>query len=99
MTLINPASINGTKLKPGDYKLQWEGTGPAVEVSIMQGKTVVAKVQGQLVDLGAPAQNNAAIVQKNDDGSATLSGARFEGKKFALKLGQAGDGMGPGSSK
>src|SRR5512135_3166235 len=32
MTLINPASINGTKLKPGDYKLQWEGTGPAVEV-------------------------------------------------------------------
>ncbi len=98
MTLINPASINGTKLKPGDYKLQWEGTGPAVEVSIMQGKTVLAKVQGKLVDLSAPAPNNAAIVQKSSDGNSTLSGARFEGKKFALQLGDSSDGMQGGAS-
>ena len=99
MTLINPATINGTKLKPGDYKLQWEGNGPAVEVSIMQGKTVVAKVQGKLVDLSTPAQNNAAIVQKGEDGNSTLSGARFEGKKYALQLGEGGDSMQGGSSK
>ncbi len=98
MTLINPASINGTKLKPGDYKLQWEGTGPAVEVSIIQGKTVLAKVQGKLVDLSAPAPNNAAIVQKSNDGNSTLSGARFEGKKFALQLGDSSDGMQGGAS-
>jgi uncharacterized protein YfaP (DUF2135 family) len=99
MTLINPATVNGTKLKAGDYKLQWEGTGPAVEVSIMQGKNVIAKVQGKLVDLSTPAQNNAAIVQKTDDGSSTLSGARFEGKKYALQLGESSDGMQAGSSK
>ncbi len=44
LTLVNPATINGTQLKAGDYKLQWDGTGPAVEVSIMKGNTVVAKV-------------------------------------------------------
>ena len=43
--LDNPTNINGTKLKPGDYKLVWDGTGPDVEVSIMQGKTVCAKAQ------------------------------------------------------
>lgn len=99
MTLINPTTVNGTKLKAGDYKLQWEGNGPAVEVSIMQGKNVIAKVQGKLVDLSTPSQNNAAIVQKSEDGSSTLSGARFEGKKYALQIGESSDGMGPGSSK
>lgn len=99
MTLINPASVNGTKLKAGDYKLEWEGTGPAVEVSIMQGKNVVAKVPAKLVELSSPSQNNAAIVQKSTDGTGTLAGARFEGKKYALQIGESADGMAPGSSK
>lgn len=99
MTLISPASINGTKLKAGDYKLEWEGTGPAVEVSIMQGKTVLAKVPAKVVELDKPAPNNAAIVQKSDNGTSTLAGARFEGKKFALEIGESSDGMQPGSSK
>ncbi len=99
MTLINPASINGTMLKAGEYKLQWEGAGPAVEVSIMQGKNVLAKVPAKLVELSSPSQNNAAIVQKSTDGTGTLAGARFEGKKYALQIGDSGDGMAPGSSK
>ena len=99
LTLVNPASINGTQLKAGDYKLEWEGNGPAVEVSIKKGNTVVAKVPGKVVDLAAPAQNNAAVVQKGDNGASTLSGARFEGKKYALELGESSGGMQMGSSK
>ena len=95
----NPTSINGTKLKPGDYKLVWDGTGPDVEVSIMQGKTVLAKAPAKLVDLSSPAANNAAVVKRNDDGTTTLAGARFEGKKFAIELGESSDGMQAGSSK
>jgi len=59
----------------------------------------VTKVQAKLVDLSTPAQNNAAIVQKSDDGTSTLSGARFEGKKYALQLGESNDGMQAGSTK
>ena len=99
LTLQNPTVVNGAKLKPGDYKLQWDGTGPNVEVSIMQGKTVLAKVPAKVVDLSSPAQNNAAVVKHNDDGTSTLAGARFEGKKFALELGDSSDGMQAGSSK
>lgn len=99
LTLQNPTTINGTKLKPGDYKLQWDGSGPNVEVSIMQGKTVLAKVPAKVVDLNLPSQNNAAVVKHNDDGTSTLAGARFEGKKFALELGTSSDGMQAGSSK
>jgi hypothetical protein len=99
LVLSNPTSVNGAKLKPGDYKLQWDGSGPNVEVSILKCKTVVAKVPGKVVALGSTSANNAAVVQRNDDGTSTLTGARFEGKKYALEIGEMSDGMQSGSSK
>jgi len=99
LTLMDSAIVSGTKLKPGAYKLQWEGSGPNVEVSILQGKTVVAKVPAKVVDLKVASLNNAALLTTNSDGTSTLSGARFEGKKFALELGDSSDGMQAGSSK
>jgi len=97
--LNNPTLVNGTTLKPGDYKLVWDGSGPDVEVSITQGKNVLAKVPAKLVDLSSPAANNAAVVTKNNDGTKALAGARFEGKKFAIELGDSSEGMQAGSSK
>ena len=99
LTLQSSVTVNGTTLKPGDYKLQWDGAGPNVEVSIMQGKTVIAKVPAKLVDLTAPAVNNAAVIQKNADGTGTLNSARFQGKKYALELSESNDGMQAGSAK
>ena len=99
LNLQSSTSINGTNLKAGEYKLVWDGSGPNVEVSIMQGKNVVAKVPGKLVDLNSPAVNSAAVVTMNGDGTSTLSGARFEGKKIALDLAPSSDQMQPGSSK
>jgi hypothetical protein len=99
LTLNNPTNINGTKLKAGDYKLEWDGSGPNVEVSIVQGKKVIAKVPAKVVDLNQSSANNAALLKQNSDGTTTLAGARFLGKKFALELGEASDGMQAGSSK
>jgi len=99
LTLQSPVTVNGTTLKPGDYKLQWDGAGPNVEVSIMQGKTVIAKVPAKLVDLTAPAVNTAAVIRKNADGTGTLDSARFQGKKFALEINESNDGMQAGSAK
>ena len=99
LVLQQPTSINGTKLKAGDYKLEWDGSGPNVEVSIKQGKKVLAKVPAKLIDLDSVPDNNAAVVKLGDDGSRTLAGARFAGKKTALDLQEASDGMQAGSSK
>ena len=64
MTLLSPATINGTNLKAGDYKLEWEGTGSDVQLTISQGKNVLAKVPAKVVDLSAPAPSNAAILKE-----------------------------------
>jgi hypothetical protein len=99
LNLQDPTTVNGIKLKAGDYKLQWDGSGPNVEVSIIQGKNVLTKVPAKVVDLSSPSQNSAAVVTRNGDGTSTLSGARFEGKRFALELGDSSEGTQAGSSK
>jgi hypothetical protein len=99
LQLSNPVMVNGTKLKAGDYKIQWEGSTGNVELSIMQGKNVVAKVPAHIVELQTPSANDAAVTRKNESGPNTLAGVRFQGKKLALELGEASEGMEGGSSK
>ena len=98
LQLSNPVMVNGTELKPGEYKLQWEGNGPNVELSIIQGKNVVAKVPAHVVELQTPAANDAAVTKKNDKGPNSLAGIRFQGKKTALELGETSEGMQSGGS-
>jgi hypothetical protein len=99
LQLSNAVTVNGTTLKPGDYKLQWEGTGPNVELSIIQDKNVVVKTSAHVVDLQAPAADDAAVTRASSSGPSALAGLRFHGKKFALELGDAGEAMEGGSSK
>ena len=100
LQLSNPVTVNGTTLKAGDYKVQWEGPGPNVELSILQGKNIVAKVPAHVVELQSPANNDAAVTRKSDSGPNTLAGVRFQGKKIAIELGDASNSMqADGSSK
>lgn len=99
MTLLSPATINGTDLKAGDYKLEWDGSGSDVQLKIMQGKNVVAQVPAKVVEMSAPAPNNAAILNNGDNGKRTLAGARFQGKKYALQIGESHEEMQAGSSR
>lgn len=99
LTLNSPTTVNGTKLKAGDYKLEWDGAGPNVEVSVLQGKKVVAKVPAKVIDLQTPSTNDASVVSRNDDGTTSLTGARFQGKKYGIEVSQSSDGMQSGSSK
>ena len=83
-----PINVNGTRLAPGDYKVAWDGAGPSVELSILQGKKVITKVPAHMVDLGKASPNDAAVVKSNGDGTKTLSEVRLNGKKFALAVGE-----------
>ena len=99
LNLTQPVQLNGTEIKPGDYKVTWEGTGPDVSVNIMKGKEVVAKAPAHIKDLGSKFSANAAVLQKHE-GAASLTGIRFAGKAFAIEFGDetAGAGMKSGNS-
>lgn len=97
LQLSDPVTVNGNRLKPGEYKLQWEGNGPNVELSIIQGKNVI-KVPAHVIELQTPAANDAALIQGDGSEAGVLSGIRFQGKKFALDLSQSGDALQAGGS-
>jgi hypothetical protein len=88
LSVQEPVTVNGTRLAPGDYKVAWDGTGPSVELSITQGKKVVAKVPARMVTLENPSQTDAAVVRNNGDGTRSLSEVRLSGKKFAFAVGE-----------
>jgi hypothetical protein len=101
LNLADSTMVNGQKLAAGDYKVTWDGTGPNVQLNIMQGKKTIATVPAHMVDLKEAASANSAVVHKNDDGSKTLSEIRLSGKKFAFAVGseQASANSGETSAK
>jgi len=100
MKLTQPVQLNGTQIKPGDYKVTWEGTGPEVKVSILKGKEVVATASAHMKELDKNGASDATVLQKNSDGSTSLNGIRFGGKKVALEFAEetAAAGMKSGTS-
>jgi hypothetical protein len=82
-----PAQVNGTVIPPGDYVAKWEGAGPTVQVSIMDGKKVLATVQAQVVTLSQPASASEAELTKNSSGGRDLTSLQFSGKTVSLQIG------------
>jgi hypothetical protein len=80
--------IGGTTLKPGTYKVEWQGTGPAVQVSFQQnGKTVVT-LPGTLKTNDDQVAQDAVVTEATGTGTATLKEIDFGHQKEALVFGQ-----------
>src|SRR4029077_19728405 len=81
-----PTQVNGTTLPAGEYTAQWEGSGPAVQVNILQGKKVVATAPAQVVTLDSKASDTHAEVLNGSKGERELKVLQFAGKKISLQL-------------
>ena len=79
--------VNGTTIPAGEYTAQWEGSGPTVQVSILQGKKVVATVPAQVVALDSKASDTHAEILNGTNGQRELKALQFAGKKVSLQLG------------
>jgi nitroimidazol reductase NimA-like FMN-containing flavoprotein (pyridoxamine 5'-phosphate oxidase superfamily) len=80
--------IGGTKLKPGNYKVEWQGTGPAVKVSFEQnGKTVVT-VPGTLKTNYDQVTQDAIMTEAIGAGTSTLKEIDFRHLRQALVFDQ-----------
>jgi hypothetical protein len=94
--LMHPTQVAGKQLAAGSYKIQWDGSGDQVQLSIRQGSKEVASTSARVVQIQSPSPNNNALITVNPDGTRSLSQIRLRGKTFALDLG--GEGSGSGSS-
>ena len=87
MKLFDPALVNGVQLSPGEYTLQWDGTGNNLQVQILQGKKVVATTTAALVQLKAPASRDMTTTRRAENNAKTLTEVAFRGKSYALAIG------------
>lgn len=83
-TLWDSAVVGSTRLAPGDYKATWEGSGPEVQVKILQGKNVVATGPAKLVD--NPSRQGAVTVN-GTSGARTVGEIDFAGAGKGLVFG------------
>lgn len=82
--ISQPATVAGKALAPGQYKVEWTGTGPAVNAEFkLNGKTV-ATVPATVSELNG-SEANAVAFQKDADGTQIITS--ITGKKEALKFG------------
>jgi lipopolysaccharide export system protein LptA len=86
LTLNQPVQVNGKQLSAGSYKLNWNGSGPDVQVQIMQGKHLVATAPAKIVE-AKPKSNGDAAVIETSGGGRSLVEARFGGKNYKLVFG------------
>jgi hypothetical protein len=86
--ISDAVQIGGTKLKPGNYKVEWQGTGPAVQVSFQQsGKTVVT-VPGTLKTKDDHVTQDAIVTEERGAGTSKLKEIDFRHIKQALVFDQ-----------
>jgi len=75
--------IGNTKLKPGNYKVECQGAGPAVQVSFQQnGKTVVT-VPGTLETNDDQVTQDAIVTEATSADTSALKEIRFGHQKEA----------------
>ncbi len=87
LSLTENLTVQGKVLKPGNYKLTWEGTGSNVQLSIIQGRETVITVPATVV--AGQNENRASAYSSRTaaDGTKSLEAFYPEGKKIVLELG------------
>jgi len=86
--------VGGTRVTPGSYKVEWQGRGPAVEVSFSQyGKTVVT-VPGTLKTNDDQVKQDAIVTEATSADTSTLKEIDFGRQKEALVFDQTQNQVG-----
>ena len=101
--LNNPASLSGTQLDAGKYKVSWETRSPEVAgpskasleanhpdvtVTFSKGNKVLVTAHGRLVDRAGDYNRDAVVYRTNPDGSLTITEIRFRNLKQVIVLDQ-----------
>ena len=66
-TLNHPSMVNGTALKPGDYKVVLDRNGDAVQATFLSGKKTVATTSGHFEQRQAFAGDVSLVLDDKDN--------------------------------
>jgi hypothetical protein len=87
LSLTDPVQVGASQLAPGDYTLEWQETGPAVQVKFMQNGKTVATASGTLKTNDTEVTQDAVVTQTVSARIKILKEIDFKHQKEALVFG------------
>ena len=91
--IFDSVQIGTTKLKPGNYRVEWQGSGPAVEVSFRRNGKSVVTVPATFKTNDDQVTEDAIVTEATGAGTSTLKEIDFGHHKEALVFDQNPGGM------
>jgi hypothetical protein len=86
LKLQDKVIVNGTSLNPGNYKVEWNGNGQDVQVTLLQGNRTVTTFPAHLTEQAAPSSSDAYESANQPNGDKSLAAIYFHGKRYSLQL-------------
>lgn len=88
ITVSAPVEVGSTQLAPGNYKVEWSGTGDQVKVSIMNRDQTVVTVPAKVVTHAEPSRYDALVTVPATNGKTEqqLQEIDFNNRTQALVL-------------
>lgn len=83
MHLYEKAKLEGKVLNPGDYKVEWSGTGPNIELNIVQGRDTLATVPARVVAENTSNEHDSYVLQPARNGGESIEDTPGQAKTRA----------------
>lgn len=90
LNISEKVTVDGKPLAPGIYKLEWNGTGPEVQVTLHQGKQTVATFAAHVTEQTSQNTENAYGSVTQPDGSRALTSIYLGGKHTVIQIDRNG---------
>jgi|SRR5271168_2739695 len=84
--LVEKLDVGGKTINPGEYKVEWTGSGTAVQVSLVQGKQTIATFPAHVTEEGSPNKSDAYGSSAKMEGSRSLTAIYIGGTRTTLEL-------------
>lgn len=86
IAVIDHIQVAGKTLQPGQYQVEWRGSGPTVNVKFLRhGKTVLT-APAQLAQLKTPAPYDAVVENTGKNGAKTMHEIEWNHQREALRF-------------
>ncbi len=82
--------VGDTQLKPGNYKIEWQGTGPEIQVNFVRDGKTVATVPGTLKTNDPKVTQDEIVTNTTSANARMLEQIDFSRNKESLVFEQSG---------
>src|ERR1700732_2861761 len=89
LQLTDKVVVDGKPIERGNCRVEWDGSGPAVQVKLVQGNQTVATLSARLTEQAGRNSQDAYATTIEPDGSRTLTAIYPGGKRLALEFDQS----------